>query len=106
MAHTRGRSYHPQTQGKIERWHRSMKNLILLENYYLPGELKRQLQVFVGYYRHERYHELLNNLTPADVFHGRANAVLEQRQQIKQRTMAIRRKRHYARMATRTNMVS
>ena len=39
MTHTRGRPYHPQTQGKIERWHRSMKNQILLNNYYLPGEL-------------------------------------------------------------------
>ena len=44
MTHTRGRPYHPQTQGKIERWHRSMKNQILLENYYLPGELKIALQ--------------------------------------------------------------
>jgi len=60
MTHTRGRPYHPQTQGKIERWHRSMKNQILLDNYYLPGQLKAALQQFVDYYNHERYHESLN----------------------------------------------
>ena len=71
MTHARGRPYHPQTQGKIERWHRSMKNKILLNNYYFPCELEQQLQRFVRYYNHERYHESLNNLTPADVFYGR-----------------------------------
>ena len=40
IRHIRGRAYHPMTQGKIERYHRSMKNRILLENYYLPGQLE------------------------------------------------------------------
>lgn len=52
----------PTQQSKIERWHRSLKNLILLENYYLPGELKAALHKFVDYYNHERYHESLKNL--------------------------------------------
>ena len=95
MAHTRGRPYHPQTQGKIERWHRSMKNQILLENYYLPGELKAALQTFVDYYNHERYHESLKNLTPADVFYGRGQEILDQREKIKLATLAMRRKMHY-----------
>lgn len=95
MRHTRGRPYHPQTQGKIERWHRSMKNQILLENYYLPGELEEQLQQFVNYYNHERYHESLNNLTPADVYYGRGQAILNQREKIKLNTLAMRRKMHY-----------
>ena len=71
MAHTWGQPYHPQTQGKIKRWHRTMKNHILLNNSYLPGELEEQLQCFITYYNHERYPESLNNLTPADVFYGR-----------------------------------
>jgi len=100
MAHTRGRPYHPQTQGKIERWHRSMKNQILLNNYYLPGELQEHLQKFVNYYNHERYHESLNNLTPADVFYGRGQAVLDQRAMIKSTTLAMRRKIHYDRQAS------
>ena len=95
MAHTRGRPYHPQTQGKIERWHRSMKNQILLNNYYLPGELQEHLQCFVNYYNHERYHESLDNLTPADVYYGRGQAILDQREKIKLNTLAMRRKMHY-----------
>ena len=96
MTHTRGRPYHPQTQGKIERWHRSMKNQILLNNYYLPGELHEHLQRFVSYYNHERYHESLDNLTPADVFYGRGEGILEQRELIKQNTLAMRKQMHYA----------
>jgi len=95
MTHTRGRPYHPQTQGKIERWHRSMKNQILLNNYYLPSELQEHLQRFINYYNHERYHESLNNLTPADVFYGRDTEILEQRERIKQNTFALRRQMHY-----------
>lgn len=65
MTHTHGQTpYHPQTQGKIERWHRSLKNPILLENYYFPGELQDRIRQFVDYYNHERYHESLNNLNP------------------------------------------
>jgi|TARA_B100001105_G_scaffold193609_1_gene157659 transposase InsO family protein len=95
LSHTRGRPYHPQTQGKIERWHRSMKNQILLNNYYLPCELQEHLQKFVSYYNHERYHEALNNLTPADVFYGRGEEILELREMIKRNTLAMRKQIHY-----------
>lgn len=95
MTHTRGRPYHPQTQGKIERWHRSMKNQILLDNYYFTSELEEQLQKFVSYYNHERYHESLNNLTPADVFYGRGEEIFDEREMIKQNTMALRKQMHY-----------
>ena len=61
MKHTRGSPYHPQTQGKIERWHCSLKNQILLENYYLPGELEARIERFVDYYNNDRSHESLNN---------------------------------------------
>lgn len=97
MTHTRGKPYHPQTQGKIERWHRSMKNQILLNNYYFPRELESHLQRFVMYYNHERYHESLDNLTPADVYYGRGQAILERREKIKAKTLAIRKKMHYDR---------
>ena len=102
MTHTRGRPYHPQTQGKIERWHRSMKNQILLENYYLPGELKAALQKFVDYYNHERYHESLKNLTPADVFYGRGQEILDQREKIKLATLMMHRNMHYYNQAGHT----
>ena len=95
MGHTRGRPYHPQTQGKIERWHRSMKNQILLNHYYLPGDLEEHLQEFIHYYNHERYHESLDNVTPADVYYGRSEEILEQREMIKQNTIAMRKQMHY-----------
>ena len=95
MTHTRRRPYHPMTQGKIERWHRSMKSQVLLENYYLPGQLESAIDRFVTYYNHERYHESLDNLTPADVYCGRGEKILSLRQKIKQRTLNERRRLHY-----------
>ena len=55
MKHSRGAPYHPQTQGKIERWHQTLKNRILLENYFLPGDLEAQIEAFVDHYNHQRY---------------------------------------------------
>lgn len=94
MDHVRGRPNHPQTQGKIERWHRSMKNVVKLENYYLPGDLEQSINQFVEYYNNERYHESLNNLTPTDVYFGRGEQVLKNRKIIKKKTMTKRRKNH------------
>ena len=91
MKHSRGAPYHPQTQGKIERWHQTLKNRILLENYFLPGDLERQIQAFIDHYNHRRYHESLNNVTPADVYFGRDKDILRQREIIKQETIETRR---------------
>ena len=87
MKHVRGAPYHPQTQGKIERWHQTLKNRILLENYYLPGDLEAQINAFVGHYNHQRYHESLKNLTPADVYCGRGQTILLKRERIKRETI-------------------
>lgn len=89
--HIRGAPYHPQTQGKIERWHQTLKNRILLNNYYLPRELEAQISVFVENYNNKRLHESLNNLTPADVYFGRGQAILEERERIKKITIQTRR---------------
>ncbi len=94
MQHTRGAPYHPQTQGKIERWHQTLKNRILLENYYLPGDLEARIEAFVAYYNHQRYHESLNNLTPANVYFGRGQTILLQREKIKRQTIEHRRLQH------------
>ena len=94
MTHVRGAPYHPQTQGKIERWHQTLKNRILLENYYLPGDLEGQIEAFVDHYNHRRYHESLDNLTPADVYFGRGPAILAQRARIKRQTIEHRRLQH------------
>ena len=94
MDHVRGAPYHPQTQGKIERWHQTLKNRILLENYFFQADLETQIGAFVEHYNHQRYHESLNNLTPADVYFGRDQAILLQRERIKQKTIKTRRLQH------------
>jgi len=94
MLHTRGAPYHPQTQGKIERWHQTLKNRILLENYFLPGDLEAQIAAFVGHYNHQRYHESLMNLSPADVYTGSGQTILLERERTKRKTMKLRRLQH------------
>ena len=94
MDHVRGAPYHPMTQGKIERWHQTLKNRILLENYYLPGDLEAEIGAFVADYNHLRYHESLGNLTPADVYFGRGQTILMERERIKRQTIANRRLLH------------
>ncbi len=94
MEHVRGAPYHPQTQGKIERWHQILKNRILLENYFLPGDLRVNIEAFVEHYNHQRYHESLDNLTPADVYFGRGQTILLERERIKRNTIEHRRLQH------------
>jgi putative transposase len=99
IRHVRGAPYHPMTQGKIERWHQTLKNRILLENYFLPGDLEAQIKSFVDDYNHRRYHESIDNLTPADVYFGRGLTILAERERIKQQTIANRRLQHQLRAA-------
>jgi transposase InsO family protein len=82
---------HPQTQGKIERWHQTLKNRILLENYYLPGNLEAQVDAFVANFNHRRYHESLANLTPADFYFWRGQTILLEREKIKRQIIEHRR---------------
>jgi len=91
MGLVHGAPYHPQTQGKIERYHRTMKNVVKLENYYSPDELRARLAEFVDYYNNHRYHESLGNVTPADVYFGRAKQIQHQRREIKIKTLKERR---------------
>jgi len=94
IKHVRGRPNHPQTQGKIERYHRTMKNVIKLEHYYSPDQLRYRLKEFVEYYNYQRYHESLDNLTPADVYYGNKEHRLEQRRKCKVKTIK-KRKQEY-----------
>ena len=80
--------------GQIERWHQTLKNRILLENYFLPGDLEAQIDAFVAHYNHRRYHESINNLTPADAYFGRGPTILAERERIKRETIENRRRQH------------
>jgi len=101
IAHIRGAPFHPQTQGKIERYHRSIKNVVNLENYYFPWELEKAIEEFVDYYNSHRYHESLDNLKPVDVYSGRDKQVLSERQVIKEQTMKLRKRQNHKRFITK-----
>ena len=94
IQHIRGAPYHPMTQGKIERWHRSLKNVVKLQNYYSPSQLAKAIEDFVEYYNNHRYHESLDNMTPASIFYGKAKEVLSERVKIKRETMTLRRQQN------------
>lgn len=104
MAQTHGAPYHPMTQGKIERYHRSMKNEVNLQKYYMPWELEQEIDRFVRYYNNERYHESLNNVTPADVYYGRDFGIITRRERLKRQT--LKRRRHYNLSQSITQTVS
>ena len=90
MDHVRGALRHPQTKGKIERWHQTLKNRFLLENYYKPGALEEAVADFIDHYYHGRYHKNLGNFKPADVDLGRTETIIRQRREIKAKTIEKR----------------
>ncbi|MBN4073052.1 transposase family protein, partial [Crocinitomix catalasitica] len=92
IKHINGKPYHPQTQGKIERYHRSLKNVVKLDIYYSPDELRKRLSEWDDYYNNHRYHEAIDNLKPVDVYEGRAQKILRERKKIKEKTIRKRRK--------------
>ena len=81
------RPLHPQTQGKIERYHRSMKNVIKLNHYFCPSELENAINGWVKYYNERRFHESLDNLTPKDVYLGQGEKIKKIREIIKQNSI-------------------
>jgi len=83
-----------------------MKNQIQLNKHYLPGELQVHLNQFVNYYNHERYHESLDTLTPSDVFYGRGQEILDEREKIKLNTLSMRHKMHYDNRNQLTNLMN
>ena len=82
--------YHPQTNGKIERYHRTMKGSVKLIPYEMPSELEEAIRAFVDYYNYRRYHEGIGNVTPHDVYTGRRQQILNQRREAKSRTLLVR----------------
>jgi transposase InsO family protein len=82
-------------QGKIERWHQTLKNRILLENYFLPGDFEASIEPLEEHYKHHCFHESLVSLTLVDVYTGRAQAILLKRKKIKRRTIEQRRLQHH-----------
>ena len=94
IGHTRSKPFHPMTQGKIELYHRSLKNVVLLQHYYSHSQLQEAIADFIDYYKKQRYHESLDNMTPADVFYGKEKEVQSKRENIKQITMSLCRQKN------------
>ena len=95
IRHILAAPYHPQTNGKLERYHQSIKREVNQVPYELPGQLEKAIADFVNYYNYRRYHKALGNVTPADVMYGRREQILQRRKEVK--ILTINRRRDYNR---------
>ncbi len=93
IRHILAAPFHPQTNGKLERYHQSIKREVNQVPYELPGQLERAIADFVEYYNFRRYHKALGNVTPSDVLQGRREQILQRRKEVQIQT--INRRRYY-----------
>ena len=91
IGHILAAPFHPQTNGKVERYQQSLKREVNQLPYELPSQLERAIADFVDYYNHRRYHQALGNVTPADVLYGRREQILERRKEVRAQTANHRR---------------
>ena len=84
--------FHPQTNGKLERYHQTLKRDVNQVPYELPSDLEAAIAAFVSYYNYRRYHKALGNLTPSDVLKGRHQEILQRRREVQAKTIENRRR--------------
>jgi transposase InsO family protein len=95
IRHILASPYHPQTNGKLERYHQSIKRDVNQIPYDAPANLNVAIADFVSYYNNRRYHKALGNVTPSDVLKGRREEILQRRKEVQAQT--IERRRRYNR---------
>ncbi|MCJ7515255.1 MAG: IS3 family transposase, partial [Dehalococcoidia bacterium] len=81
IGHILAAPFHPQTNGKVERYQQSLKREVNQLPYELPNQLERAIAAFVDYYNYHRYHKALGDVTPADVLYGRREQILQRRKE-------------------------
>jgi transposase InsO family protein len=91
IRHITASPFHPQTNGKIERYHRTLKGEINQLPHDMPSELKEAIRAFIEYYNYHRYHEGLGNVTPYDVYTGKHLKIIQKRKEVKSETLEARR---------------
>ena len=104
IRHILAAPYHPQTNGKLERYHQSIKRDVNQVPYELPSDLEAAIAAFVTYYNYSRYHMALSNVTPDDVLNGRREQILQRRKEVQLRT--IDRRRRYNRTVRKLSVAS
>jgi putative transposase len=90
IRHIRCSPHHPQTNGKLERFHQTLKTRLNVLVYTSPEALQRAMAEFIEYYNQQRYHEGIGNVAPADVYYGRREEILRRREEQKERTIQAR----------------
>ena len=92
IKHILATPFHPQTNGKLERYHQTIKRDVNQVPYELPADLEAAIAAFVSYYNYRRYHKALGNVTPSDVLKGRRQEILQRRKEVKAQTTERRRR--------------
>ena len=95
IKHILAAPYHPQTNGKLERYHQTIKRDVKQVPYEMPSDLEAAIDAFVAYYNYRRYHKALSNVTPSDMLKGRREQILQRRKEVHVAT--IERRRRYNR---------
>jgi putative transposase len=96
IKHILAAPFHPQTNGKLERYHQTLKQDVNQMPYDFPCDLDKALRDFVDYYNHRRYHKALGDVTPVDVLQGRRKQILQRREEVRSRTISQRRHFNHA----------
>ena len=90
IRHIYGKPFHPQTQGKVERFNLTLKRRTMyLMVYCSPEELRQAVKKAVDEYN-ARPHESLGNVSPNDVYAGRKEEILQKRAEKKRLTLERR----------------